>query len=144
MENPGRFETFTRARLLDGSQELVYEYETPDSEVDHAMYLNVTARFERKVSDAVVAAGAERMTIKLAFKASGIEREIETFYPRGDASEFHVLEKDGKPIGSHFITRTGKSVCRILMSGMYFDDAEQWESLVKEKMDRFETDKISV
>jgi hypothetical protein len=135
-----KFETFTKTRYFDGSSDITYEHETPDSEEDHPLYMNVTVTFERKASDAIVSRGAEKMAIRYSLKANDIElRELPDFYPFGDASEFFLLEKDGAPVGSYFVVRQGARAYTVMMTGMYFDDADEWKKLIAKKLDKFST-----
>ena len=137
-EDPAPYEKFDKTRYLDGSSEIAYEFETPDGEVDQPLYLNVTLTFEKNFADAMVSYGSTKTAMKYGLKATGIRvREIEGFYPYGDASEFSVLEKDGQPVGNLFATRHGNRIYLLVMSGMYFDDAEVWEELMKPRLEKF-------
>ena len=138
MEKTEQFEKFGKTRFFDGSSEISYEFETPDSEEDHALYVNVTITFEKNTSDAWVSQGAEKVGMKYGLKAAGIEaREIKDFYKFGDTSEFYLLEKDGNPIGNMFFARQGKRIYTLVMSGMYFNDAATWKELIEGKLTRF-------
>jgi hypothetical protein len=133
-----RFETFDKSRYFDGSWEITYEYETPESETEHSMYLNATVGLERTGADAIVSYGALKTAMKYGLKANGVEAtERPKFYTYGDASEFYVLEKDGNPIGNLFAVRHGSRVYLLLVSGMYFDDAEVWKEVMHEKLVKF-------
>lgn len=133
-----KYETFDKTRYFDGSMDIVYEHETPDSEHDHPLYLNVTVSFERQASDAVVSGGAQKMAFKYALKSKGIEmREVPNFYPFGDSSDFYVLENEGQPLGNHFSGRKGARVYTVVMTGMYFEDIDEWKSLIGDKLEKF-------
>jgi hypothetical protein len=138
MEQTEQFEKFAKTRFIDGSSEITYEFETPDSEEEHPLYLNVTMTFEKKTSDAWLSQGAEKVGMKYGLKAAGIEaREIKGFYKFGDTSEFYLLEKDGNPVGNMFFARQGKRIYTLVVSGMYFDDAATWKERIEEKLTRF-------
>jgi hypothetical protein len=133
-----KYETFTKTRYFDGSREIQYEFETPESEQEHVLYMNVTVTIEQKQSDAWISQGAEGVGMKYGLKAGGIEqKEIKDFYKYGDASSFYVLEKDGRPIGNLFTVRDGKRLYTLVMSGLYFDDAATWKELIEEKLRKF-------
>jgi hypothetical protein len=135
-----KYETFNKTRYFDGTFDVVYEFESPDSESDHVLYMNVTVTFERKAADAMIARGAETTALKYTLKAGGIElREIPKFFPFGDASDFHVLERDGKPVGNYFSARDGARLYSVLMTGLYFDDADEWKELMGDKLAKFST-----
>jgi hypothetical protein len=138
LEQTEQYETFNRTRYFDGSYELTYEYHTPDSEQQNALYISVTVTVERTLSDALTSHGAEEVGLTIGLKANGVkEREIEDFYKYGDKSRFAVLEKDGKPIGNIFSVREGKRVFLLIMSGMYFEDAAAFKELIEGRLKKF-------
>lgn len=138
LEKTEPYEKFTKTKYLDGSHELAYEFETPDSEEENALYMNVTISVEKSNSDAWATHGAQDIGLGVGLKSSGItKREVKDFYKYGDSSTFYVLEKDGHPIGNAFTVRHGKRVYMLLLSGMYFDDAASWKELIEEKLKTF-------
>ncbi len=138
LEETGQFEKFSKTRYFDGSQEITYEFETPETEEDDPLYLNVTMTFEKKTSDALVSHGAEKTGASAGLRIAGIKsREIENFYDYGDSSEFYVLEMEGRPVGNMFSVRDGKKIYLVIMTGMYFDDAAVWKELVEDKLKKF-------
>ncbi len=138
LEDVAPFEKFDKTRFFDGSSEITYEFQTPDSERDHSLYVNVTLTFERKTSDAMVSHGTEKTALKYGLKLGGIEaREIEKFHEFGDSSEFYVLEKDGNPVGNLFSARQGTKVYSLVMSGMYFEDPDAWKELMNGRLAKF-------
>jgi len=133
-----KYETFEKTRFFDGSQEVRYEFESPESEQEHVLYLNVTMTIEKSYSDAMVSQGAERIGMTYGLKSSGItQREIKDFYKYGDSSSFYVLEKNGKPIGNLYSMRDGKRIYTLVMSGYYFEEPATWKELVEEKLKKF-------
>lgn len=135
-----RFETFGKTRYFDGSWDITYEYETPESETEHSMYLSVTVNLKRRDADALISYGALKAAMKYSLKANGVEAtEKANFYTYGDDSEFYVLEMDGNPIGNLFAVRHGSRVYLLMFSGMHFDDAEVWKKVMHEKLERFST-----
>lgn len=138
LEETEPYETFSKTRYFDGSHEITYEFETPETEDEHVLYLNVTMTFEKKTSDALVSHGAEKTGITAGLRVAGIKsREIEGFYKYGDSSTFYVLEKDGTPVGNVFSARDGKKIYLVVLTGMYFDDPAEWRALVEEKLRKF-------
>lgn len=138
LEDVAPFEKFDKTRYFDGSSEITYEFNTPESESDHPLYVNVTLTFERKTSDAMVSHGTEKTALKYGLKIGGIEaREVEKFHEFGDSSTFYILEKDGKPVGNLFSARQGAKVYSLVMSGMYFDDADTWKELMDGRLAKF-------
>ena len=138
LEKTEQYEKFTRIKYFDGSHELTYEYETPESEKENALYMNVTVSVEKSTSDAWTSKGAGEIGMQFGLKAGGVERrEIKDFYKYGDTSSFFVLEKNGHPIGNLFSVREGKRVYVLIMSGMYFDDPDAWKELMEERLRKF-------
>jgi hypothetical protein len=138
LEKTEQYEKFTHIRYFDGSHELTYEYETPESEKEHALYMNVSVSVEKSTADAWSSKGTEEVAMTFGLKANGVEqREIKDFYKYGDTSSFYILEKDGNPIGNLFTVRDGKRVYVLVLSGMYFKDAAAWKELMEERLRKF-------
>jgi hypothetical protein len=138
LEQTEQYETFKRIRYFDGSHELTYEFQTPESEEENALYINVIVSVEKSTADALTSHGAEKVGLTIGLKANGVQqREIKDFYEYGDSSSFAVLEKDGHPIGNIFTTRDGKRVFVLTLSGMYFDDAETFKELIEGRLRKF-------
>ena len=135
-----KHEKFIKTRDFDGTIELEYEFETPDSEADHPLYMDVVVTVSRKQSDAKVSHGAEKLGVFAGLKLHGIVQEEKSdFYKYGDASSFFILKKDGKPVGNYFSMREGTKTYTILLAGMYIDDPEVWKELVEPKLKSLST-----
>ena len=132
--DPAPLEKFTKTRWWDGTYDVVYEFETPDSEVEYPLYLNVTVTVEHMASDALLTQGAERVGLNIGLQGDMTIREIDGFHP---GATFAVLEADGDPVGNYFSMRKGNKVYTLLMSGFYFDDPEAWRELVDAKLRLF-------
>lgn len=137
LEDTEPYEVFAKTNIF-GTQEITYTFESPESDVENALYLSVTVTFERKRSDAFLSHGIEKTAVTLGLRAAGIEsREVKKFYEYGDSSTFYILEQDGSPVGNVYSLRDGSKVYLIVLSGMYFDDPATWADLVEEKLERF-------
>lgn len=133
-------EKFIKTRDFDGTIELEYEFETPDSEADDPLYMDVVVTVSRKRSDAKVSHGAEKLGVSAGLKLHGIVQEEKSdFYKYGDASSFFILKKDGKPVGNYFSMREGTKTYTILLAGLYIDDPEVWKELVEPKLKSLST-----
>jgi hypothetical protein len=138
LENPERYESFTKTRYPDGSSEINYEFNTPDTEDKYPMYLSVTISLETKSSDAMITQGVESLATTFGLKGGGVtQREIKNFYSYGDSSSFYVLEIKGEPVGNMFTVRDKKKVYTLLVTGKYFDDPEVWGELMGPKLRLF-------
>jgi hypothetical protein len=138
LEKTERYETFKRIRYFDGSHELTYEFQTPDSGQDDALYINVVISVERSRADALTTYGAQKVGLTVGLKSNDVEqREVENFYSYGDSSTFAILEKDGHPIGNIFTARDGRRVFMLMLSGMYFEDAATFRELIESRLEKF-------
>ncbi|HSE34014.1 MAG TPA: hypothetical protein VLA93_20745 [Pyrinomonadaceae bacterium] len=139
-QNIAKHETFKKSRDIDGTVEIEYEFETPDNEVEHSLYLDVVVTISRAKSDARVSSGAEKIGILAGLKFQGIVQEEKPgFYKYGDSSDFFVLKKDGTPIGNYFSVREGTKTYSILLAGMYIEDPDVWKELVEAKLKAMST-----
>jgi len=130
--------SFTKAKVIDGSYDVEYEFETPDAEQKDPLFLYVLVSVGKKKSDAQIAQGGEKLALLYTLKAKGIEdEEIPNFYSYGDASYFYLLKKEGKPIGNYFTVREGSKTYTVVLSGMYFDDPEVWKEIMEPKLKQF-------
>ena len=65
------------------------------------------------------------------------QEEIPNFYRYGDSSSFYLLKKDSKPIGNYFTVREGSKTYTVILTGMYFDEAEVWKEIMEPKLKQF-------
>jgi len=136
VREPERYEKFSKTAYFDGSVDIEYEFEPPESEA--VIYLTQTITYEPKKADARLGRAAEDGVIGLALKAQGLEKvEIPNFYKYGDASDFYILKKDGNNVGNYFTVLEGGKIFSLLVSGVYIDDVETWRDLVEPKLKLF-------
>lgn len=133
VRNTERHENFEKTRYFDGSVEIDYEFEPPES--TDTIYMSETIRFEPKQADARIGRAAEDTGISLGLKIYGVEKEeIPNFYNYGDSSRFYALKKDGRNVGNYFTVIDGKKVFSLFVVGVYFDDPATWKGLVEPKL----------
>lgn len=133
-----RFETFRKSRSFDGSYTVEYEFQTPDGEREKPLYLYVMVTVDPSAGDASLAQGASRTAAMYTLDANGIkERELKGFPRYGSGSSFHLLEKDGEPVGNYFTVRSGGKVYTLMMSGLYFDDPATWREIIEPRLKAF-------
>lgn len=136
VQNPEKYEKFDKTKYFDGSEDIEYEFEPPETEA--VIYLAETITYEPKKSDARFGRAAEGSVIGLALKAQGLEMvEVPNFYQYGDSSNFYALKKDGENVGNYFTVLEGGKVFSFLVSGVYFDDADTWREVVEPKLKNF-------
>ncbi|HEV3469775.1 MAG TPA: hypothetical protein VG148_10675 [Pyrinomonadaceae bacterium] len=134
-----RYESFNKTVYFDGSYDLIYEFEPPDdAAADSALYMNVTVTFEKSAQEARLVQGIEKFSLNAGMGLEGLKvEERKDFFRYGDASSFHVLTREGAPVGNYFVTREGAKVYSVLIAGFYFDDPEQWAELVTPRLQKF-------
>lgn len=133
-----KYESFSKAKAIDGSYDVEYEFETPDAEKNNPLFLYVVVSVGKKKRDAQISQGGEKIALLYSLKAQGIEEEeIPDFYRYGDSSSFYVLKKEGKPIGNYFTVREGAKTYSVIISGRYFDDPQVWKEIMEPKLKQF-------
>ena len=119
-------EELAKIRYIDRSYEVSYEY-NPD---DASVYVSSSLSIERNLSDALTGYLPLWTATLAGFKLSGsddIEIEaLEDFFEWGDQSKMGLIRSGGEPSGHLFVARKGKKIFFLLLSGIYFDDAEMW------------------
>ena len=121
-----RGEKVTKTRYIDGSYDIDYEYDIPDTE--DAPYLNCTVTVETTRSDALVSYDMLWAGEKLGLSMfSDIEIDVverNDLFRWGDHSRFAILQSGGEPFGNLLITRKGRHIFYLLLSGVYFEDRD--------------------
>lgn len=131
---PG-IETVTKTRYIDGSYELDYEYE--DDRDDDYLYVTSNVSIERKVSDAMTVFTSLELGVKIG--AGDIEFDKRPDLLKwGDATSCSILREGGTPFGNLVLARKGKRVYMIMISGVYFDEADALQELVVPYLERLD------
>jgi hypothetical protein len=132
-ENADSYETFSKTRQFDGSYQLTYEFQTPNGE-RRPLFIYATVSVARNASDAALAEGAEKIGMLIGLRASGVEEREVRLQPGDDRSRLRVLVKGGKPLGNIFTVRDGRKTYMLVLAGLYFEEAEDWNKLVEPKL----------
>jgi hypothetical protein len=125
-------EKFTKARQFDGSFEMTHTFTAPPGSV-RSLYLYTSIHIARRESDAMVADGAGKVGLLIAFKKDGVE---ERDVPGVQPGKLTLLVKDGKPIGNVYTARDRAKAYMLIMSGLYIQEASLWHQLIEPKMQR--------
>ena len=137
-ENAEAYETFTKLKNFDGTHEVTYQFETPESEAENPLFVYITVSVERRASDALISQKAGKLGLSIGFSAEGAEeREVPATFPYGDEARLALLVKNGNPIGNTFSMRDGTKTYLMVMSGLYFSDAELFKEVIGPKLERF-------
>jgi hypothetical protein len=134
-------ETLTKRRYIDDSYEIEYVYDIPDR--DDAPYLSYILSFEPSEGDASTTYFSYWGGTRIAFFAFGqVEVEIDEkndLFHWGDESRFAVISSEGSPFGNVFVAKKGRTVVYLIVSGVYFDDAENASGFLAPYLERLET-----
>lgn len=131
-------ESAKRIEYFDGSHELDYEYDDPR---DEAPYLTHVVSYERKASDAVATYATQWGAAKLILAASGESFEIvepANGFKWGEQSAFGIVQNEDTPVGNVFVARKGKMTIYFFLSGLYYDDADDFGELIEPFLTRAE------
>jgi hypothetical protein len=138
--DPAR-EKVTKRRYIDDSSEIEYVYDVPDQ--DDAPYLSYTLSFEPSEGDASTTYLSYWGGTRIAFYAFGeIEVDVSEkndLFRWGDESRFALLSSAGAPFGNVFVAKKGRTVVYLIVSGIYFDDAENASGLLTPYLEKLET-----
>jgi hypothetical protein len=133
-------ETVTKTRYADHSYDIQYTYEVPTD--DSAPYLSYMLNFEPTETDADSTYFSLWGGSKVAFFAFGAMDvavdEQDDLFRWGDESRFGVLRTEGKPFGNVFIAKRGKTVVYLLVTGIYFEDADNLSALLTPYLEKLD------
>ena len=129
----------TKRRLLDGSHELNYEYDTSNDEKG-GLYLNCVITVEKDSTDARNSYLGMKLGGAAGFALSsgkGVKlQDREDLLKWGEDSHSALLTVEGKPGGNFFIARKGTHIFYLIIAGVFFDSPEHFSSLVVPKLER--------
>lgn len=126
-----------RERLLDGSVEISYEYESQDP----PLYVSTIISLERNESDARATYIGQSVggAAGMALAGQGLKLEPrDDLMKWGDQSKSQLMVLEGNPVGHFFITRKGKRVFVTVFSGVYFDEPELLSSFLTPHLEAME------
>lgn len=129
-------ESWSKTAYADGSLDIEYEAETPDSEQTDPLYLTETLSRETSSKEARSTLATTRGAMNLVLKT---QKLTETTMPNqtiyGDGSSLTILKLDGTtPVGNIFSARQGKRTYTIMVTGFYFDDPVEWDAFAGAKI----------
>lgn len=127
------FEKTSYVKTLDGSRELVYDYEHAEE-----LYVTCTITVGQNKSDAVGAYTGYKIGERFATMAGdGISIESRNdLYKAGDESEFGIVKGAAGPLGNQLVARKGNRVVYIMFSGVYFTEASDLKELLDGPVNR--------
>lgn len=125
-----------KTRYFDGSYALEYVYDVAD---DEAPFLTYSITYEGDERDAQTTFTSFWGGTRVGFLVGEGDvdvHESDELLRWGDESNFGILTADGRPFGNVFLARNGTCVVYFLVAGLYFDDAESVEALLRPYLDR--------
>lgn len=125
-----------RTRYLDGSYDVSVDYEVDEFVVTSSLYF-----VERRGSDALSVYGGLLVTGPLMETMADIElQDRDDLFDWGDNSSSKVILVDGEPSGHVVIARKGKVAFTVTLAGIYEDDAQRLEALLRPVLDSAQRD----
>jgi hypothetical protein len=117
-------ETVTNKRFLDGSMEVDYEYDHPDSDPDSTLYVSCTVTIENSASDARISYEAERTAASITLGLFGVKSvDRSDLFSWGQRSQSSLLlGEGGAVVGNHFACVTGKKSFQWIVIGIFWDE----------------------
>jgi hypothetical protein len=135
-DDPESYEKFSKSRQIDGAYQLKYEFQPGKSE-RRRVFIYASVSVAKNESDAALNESAEAVGMLIGLKASGVEdREVQMKTSSNEQSKLRLLVKGDKPLGNIFTTRDGRKTYFIVVTGLYFDDAEDWKKLFAPKLEQ--------
>jgi len=135
-DDPGSYEKFSKSRQIDGAYQLKYEFK-PDKSEQRRVFIYASISVAQNESDAALNENAEAVGMIIGLKASGVEERELRMKSGNDQGKLRLLVKGDKPLGNIFTARDGRKTYFLVMTGLYFDDAEDWKKLVAPKLEHF-------
>ena len=132
------YESFEGKRYFDRSADYTYIYL---NEIEGS-YLDTTITIEQSLSDATVSYSMVWGGSKIGNKIGGVDVVKDNRFSWGDASGYVVQMYDGEEIGFTFITRKGKRIYYVNISGVYFESQEDINELLTRHLERFDKEKF--
>ncbi len=125
-----------RTRYLDGSYDVSVDYDLDEFVITSSLY-----SVERRASDAISVYGGLRVTGPLMETMADIElQERDDLFSWGDNSSSKVILVEGEPSGHVIIARKGKVAFMVTLAGIYEDDAQRLEALLRPVLDSAQRD----
>lgn len=138
LDHLAHLQKFRRIRNIDGSLEIEYEFETPDTS-EQILYISATAGYDKNVREAIASYRMNKGAVGVGSRIGGVSvREEPGFYRWGDESYFgYFVTKEGRRGGNVFVARRGNRTYLLIISGIYFEDREEWAAFIEPKLDYF-------
>ena len=119
----------------DGTFDVEYEVQTPDSENKFPLYFNETLSDEGTSKDALTYLAGSRGTVNVLLKAQKLsEVAVPNQITYGDGSSLTSLQSGKIAVGNIFSARKGGHTFSIMLVGTSFDDPKEWDAFAGKKI----------
>jgi hypothetical protein len=128
--------TASKTIYPDGSYSIDYLYEEPGE-----LFLQTNLSVERSAGDAMVVYAGGRVGFRAVYGTLEDDIELQDasdFFVWGEPSMHAFLLSEGAPFGQVFLAQHGRVVFSMTLSGLYFDQAEDFEAFVGPSLERIE------
>lgn len=127
------FITASKTIYLDGTYSIDFEYDDPED-----LFLSSSANVERKTGDALAVYGGALVAYEATYAAlDDVELEhADEFFRWGDRSTHVFLTSAGETFGQFFLAQEGRVVFAVTISGVYFDQPEDFEEFLLPRLDQ--------
>lgn len=131
--------TMEKSKDLFGVVAMEYEYTSDDA----GLFVNTTVSLEPSVSDAQTTFSVTKLGLNVGIaieKKDGMTKvERNDLFSYGDESANFLLEMNGKTVGNAVVVRSGKRTFFVIFAGVYFDDADDLETVLEPHLSALET-----
>ena len=122
LDRNGNYEKAYLSNYFDGTKELVYEYELLDSENYDPLFYSITIETTNRIKDAKDSFRLTKSALKTGNRIGSMRlEEVEIELP-GDENYYAIRTLNGAPSGLLYISRRGRNVYSLIVSGIYSDD----------------------
>jgi hypothetical protein len=123
-----KYEKFSKTGYYDSTYDLDYEFKTPEGS-SWPLYINQSLSTHNSAGDALTAITTLRTGTIVGMKTQGLnEKPMPNEKIYGDGSKLTILvDGKGTQLGNVFSARKGKRSYYLVLSGIYFDSAIDWE-----------------
>ncbi|MCW2290095.1 hypothetical protein M2262_000145 [Pseudomonas sp. BIGb0408] len=119
-------------QYLTRTVELSYTHNTDDN-----FYLYSAVTIYPTAGDALVSGYAGNFGASYSLKSNGLEKRALALSPgHAKDSSLDLLTRGGEPVGNLFFTRVANKSVFILFTGVYFEQAEQFEDFIAPRLQR--------
>lgn len=138
--DPGRG-SLHKARHLDGSKDLSYEYESPEGD-EQTLYVHHEISVERTEQDARYGYGGLGIGTNIGLRLEGGQlRQVERndLWRWGDDSRCVVLMNGDNKVGNLFLARKGRRYFSLMIVGVYLQTPQAIHELLDDVLRRLES-----